>query len=139
MKSPLVTNDYFFPVTQVVAEPRFPIDDADVNEVDYDIRTGLAQNQDKENEYRVTLEIESKQKEDTPIAYKIQIVVIGTFTVVDNCSKPEKLVEINGASILYSATREFLITVTSRGPYGALMLPTVSFNRTTSKEETDET
>ena len=37
------------------------------------------------------------------------------------------LPEATGTSILYSAAREYLITVTSRGPWPALVLPTVSF------------
>jgi len=48
-----------------------------------------------------------------------------------------KLLRINGSSILYSSAREFLITVTSRMPYGALILPTVSFN-SYKKKDMDE-
>lgn len=135
MRSPLVTNDYFFPVTQVVAEPGFPVEKTDINEVDYKIRTGLSRHSDDSNSFQLTLDIETDGKKDIPIAYKVHLVVIGTFTVAESWPDPEKLIEINGASILYSAAREFLITVTSRGPYGALMLPTISFNGTAIKEK----
>ena len=37
------------------------------------------------------------------------------------------LLKITGASILYSAAREFLLITTSRLPWKPVMLPTISF------------
>ncbi len=139
MNSPLVTKEYFFPIVQVVAEPNFP-DDADINDVPYEISTGLVKGK-KKGTYQLTLEIKSVHKPDEKKhlnAYKIHLVVIGYFEVSPKWPAPEKLIEINGASILFSAAREYLITITSRGPWGALMLPTISFNNS-SKENGDKT
>ena len=39
----------------------------------------------------------------------------------------ERFVGINGASLVFSAAREILRAVTSLGPNGAVLLPTVTF------------
>lgn len=145
MKSPLTTHNYYFPVTQVVADPNFP-NEANVDDVEYDIATNILKAKDNERQYQVVLELKSKPQIDEsdgekPIAYKVNLVAIGTFEVHPKWEDPDKLVRINAASILYSASREFLITITARGPYGSIMLPTVSFNDTqqVDKEEVEET
>jgi len=38
-----------------------------------------------------------------------------------------QIVAVNGASILYSSAREYLLMITSRAPWGQLSLPTMSF------------
>lgn len=57
----------------------------------------------------------------------IELVAVGFFEVNSDWPDPLKLLKINGATILYSAAREFLITITSRGPWGAIPLPATSF------------
>jgi len=57
----------------------------------------------------------------------VELIAIGFFSVNAEWKDPLKLLEVTGASILYAAAREFLITITSRGPWGAIMLPTTSF------------
>jgi preprotein translocase subunit SecB len=59
--------------------------------------------------------------------YLIELIAVGFFEVNSDWPDPIKLLEINGATILYSAAREFLITITSRGPWGAIPLPATSF------------
>ncbi len=135
MNSPLVTQEYFFPVVQVVAEPKFP-DDANVNEIAYNIETQFGESKDK-GRYQLSVDIQSipaPEGNKCPNAYKIHLIVIGFFEVSPKWPNPEKLIRINGASILYSAAREFLLTITSRGPWGALMLPTFSFNGSSEKD-----
>lgn len=135
MNSPLVTQDYFFPVVQVVAEPKFS--GGDINDVTYNIGTDLTIGEEK-GTYQLTLEIQSTQESEEKEklnAYKIHLVVVGYFIVSPKWPDPERLVRINGASILFSAAREHLITITSRGPWKALMLPTVSFYEPPKKDE----
>ena len=41
--------------------------------------------------------------------------------------KVAKVVGVNGASNVFSSAREYLMLVTSRGPWGQLRLPAMSF------------
>ncbi len=136
MKSPLATREYFFPVVQVVAEPKFSAKN-DLNAVNYKIGTDLSEGENKRT-YQLTLEIESTHDTEKINAYRVHLVVVGFFEVSPKWPEPEKLILINGASILYSAAREYLLTITSRGPWGALMLPTVSFNGLSQENEAKE-
>ncbi|MCX5893162.1 MAG: hypothetical protein NTW80_09360, partial [Deltaproteobacteria bacterium] len=42
-------------------------------------------------------------------------------------NKITSMVHTNGAAILYSSTREFLLMITGRGPWGGFYLPTTNF------------
>jgi preprotein translocase subunit SecB len=60
--------------------------------------------------------------------YRGGVSVVGYFKV--DPDYPGDLIElagINGTSILYSAVREMVANVTARGPWGAFILPCVSF------------
>ncbi len=125
MDTHLKLEQYFFPYIQVAADPTCE-DTSKVNDIDYEVKVSLAKN-DEEEKYQLTLEIESfPENDDNKQPYSIHVVVIGIFQVVD-WPEPEKLLLINGASILYSAAREFIITTSSRGPWGPLTLPVYSF------------
>jgi len=135
MDSPLVLVEYCFPVVQVVANPEGG-KSTNINEIQYDIEVGLAISDDNEF-YQVTVEITSIDPSDSDEkknAYSIHVIALGHFKVHPDWRDPEKLVRINGASILYSAAREFLITITSRGPWGAITIPTKSFNTLTPED-----
>lgn len=127
MDTNLKLEQYFFPYIQVAADPACKdTDTKEVNNVEYGIKVQLGNNKD-ENVYQITLEIMSfPEDEGVRQPYTIHLVVVGIFKV-ENISEPEKLLYINGSSILYSAAREFLLTTTGRGPWGALTLPTYSF------------
>ena len=131
MDSPLALVDYCFPVVQVVANPNVE-QNVEINDIQYDAEVGLALSEDGDV-YQVSVEISSLDpKNDEKInAYSVNLVALGHFQVHPDWPEPEKLARINGASILYSAAREFLITITSRGPWGAISLPTKSFNTLT--------
>ena len=55
--------------------------------------------------------------------------MLGFFLVLDGYpeDKIERLVHINGPSMLYGALREIVKAVTLRGPYGAIILQSPSF------------
>ena len=133
MDTPLQLDEYFFPHVKVSADP-----EALGTEVSAKCDFGVKV--DGEGSYQVSLVISSSsesEKKRTP--YSIELVAIGFFSVSPEWDNPVKLLKINGASILYAAAREFIITITSRGPWGAIMLPTTSFlamyNQNESVEE----
>jgi preprotein translocase subunit SecB len=54
---------------------------------------------------------------------------VGAFEVVPEWpeDKIEQLVAVNGTGLLYSSIRDMVCNITSRGPWGMIMLPTQSF------------
>lgn len=62
--------------------------------------------------------------------YKIDVELTGVFRVSGDFEEEEtaRLVAANGSSILYTAAREYVWMVTSRGPWGPYQLPTVNFS-----------
>ncbi|MCF8056080.1 MAG: protein-export chaperone SecB [Desulfocapsa sp.] len=126
MKAPLNVIEYFFPFVQVSADPEFvPEDDDSV--VECETKVGVESNFVK-NIHQVSLEITvMPENEDERIPYAIHLIAVGLFQVDENWDDVDKLLRVNGASILYSAAREFIITISSRGPWAAAILPTTSF------------
>lgn len=63
-------------------------------------------------------------------AYLVEMSLTGTFEFADAEPDEEtvaRLVAVNGLSILYTTAREHVWLETSRGRWGALGLPSVSF------------
>jgi hypothetical protein len=63
--------------------------------------------------------------------YKIDIAVDGVVAIPKGAEKlapPESLAAVNGASLLWSAVREQVLSLTARMPAGSVMLPTVHFH-----------
>jgi len=126
MNPPLIVKEYFFPFVQVSADPEHT---GDKETPGVDFETKIAVDKDPEDDtYQVTLEITAMPEDETKrIPYAIHLIAVGMFSVDKDWPDPEKLLRINGASILYSSAREFLITITSRGPWAPMVLPTISF------------
>lgn len=124
--TPLRLNNYFFPVVQVVANPKYG-NAEELPEPRFRITPSIAKN-DENGLYQVSVEVHLLQEEEKiPVPYSIHLVAFGFFEVHPEWPEPEKLLFINGSTILYAAAREYLITVSSRGPWGAVTLPMVSF------------
>lgn len=126
MDTQLELKEYFFPVVQVVAEP----DTEEFNEpFEFTVDVSISEGEIKDEKlYQVSVEIESIPEEpEQKQQYSFHLVVVGFFTVNQNHPDIWKLLYINGSSILFGAAREFLITVTSRGPWPAVSLPSISF------------
>lgn len=63
--------------------------------------------------------------------YVVDIDVAGVILLSSGAEKlgpPEDLVSVNGASLLWSAVREQVSTLTARMPAGPVTLPTVNFH-----------
>ncbi len=125
MNTPLRLDNYFFPVVQVVANPEYRSIEEHQEPI-FKIAPSVAKNEN--GLYQVSVEILLLQEEEkSPVPYSIHLVSLGFFAVQPDWPEPEKLLFINGSTILYAAAREFLITISSRGPWGAVTLPMVSF------------
>jgi preprotein translocase subunit SecB len=82
-----------------------------------------------ESRFRIALTVSSgKGEEDLP-PYVFEVTLIGFFKIVGLTPTPavKGFVLNNAATILYSSARELIASATGRGPFPALVLPTVTF------------
>jgi len=82
--------------------------------------------------WRIILDIETGVKEEggSIPPYDIGVQVVGYFSESledQTMEERQDLVVINGGSILFSAAREFLLSVTGRSSRGPYKLPTIRF------------
>lgn len=82
------------------------------------------------NQWRLALTLKlGSQDPAKPFAYEAEFKVQGVVQVAANFlqERKEQLALVNGFSLLYSAAREMLLTLTTRSVKGAVLLPTLSF------------
>jgi preprotein translocase subunit SecB len=74
---------------------------------------------------------------EKPAPYKLDLQITGFFEVLPDYpeNKVKELIRITGASLLYSGAREYVLGFTSRGPWGPVLLPTISFLEPNQQEE----
>ena len=82
------------------------------------------------NKWEVRLDVRLEPDEDLPLPpYRLGLRAFGHFRVPPGSEDADtaRMVAVNGASILFSSMREYLMLITSRGLWGPVTLPTVSF------------
>lgn len=80
--------------------------------------------------YQVLLNIKSEEKENYILGYDLDVDIVGLFEVdnsIDDSSRRDSIAGVLGSTLLYSAARDFIYSLTLRGPWEAVYLPTVSF------------
>ena len=128
-KPPLRLETYYFTSVSVSADPCYEPKEGITPTVTIDTDVGLGQHSDDPKWWMVTLGVHAKSPGEKPIPYNMDLEVVGFFRVEPEVEKGKAplLVQANGAAILYSAAREFLLTITGRGPWPPIALPTVNF------------
>ncbi len=93
-------------------------------------RLEVARNNKDKNRFLLSLTVALTAQKDTPAPYCGEVQVIGFFLVHPDVpkDKKEKIICINGATILYGVAREMITNVTARGPWPAVTLPCLNFN-----------
>ena len=91
--------------------------------------------------FQLTLSLELLPPPEQIPAYSGEIHAVGFFRVNDSCPQEmiTKLVEVNGAAILYGAIREMILNLTSRGPWPGICLNSVTFLRSENGLTTEGT
>jgi preprotein translocase subunit SecB len=146
MKAPLQLDRYFFTKLQIEANAAYiqsAAGESPGTENNQDIKLrldlGLGEHKEDPTKFQVVVGIDELRSEKGELPYRIALEVIGQFSV-DKNFKPEnlrKLVQVNGASMLYSAARELVLTVTGRGPWPAYQLPAISLYDAVDKAESE--
>lgn len=100
--------------------------------VSTNIEVEFGRNKKDPSKFRVTLKVYSDAAgNDDPYMFNIQLV---GYVSVDEGVNPfpgmDIFVERNAVMLLYSAAREILASVSGRGPFPAIILPTLTFDVT---------
>jgi preprotein translocase subunit SecB len=96
---------------------------------DLDVKKETKPTSEDHRKWEVSLHVKLIERLERNLPYNIALKILG-FIGVDESVKNEnieRLVEINGASLVFSAAREIVRAITSRGPNGFVLLPTVTF------------
>ncbi|MGA2802674.1 MAG: hypothetical protein ABSE97_09965 [Verrucomicrobiota bacterium] len=74
--------------------------------------------------------VTQKIKEGQNFPYEFRIALMGMYACQDGVLQTEKeiqFVRVNGSSMLYGVAREHIRALTAAGPWGAIIIPTLSF------------
>lgn len=130
--TPLQLERSFFAKVHIEANPSYLPGQSDElqDNIEITVSLNVGQHQQDPSRYQVRLSIDKIEGKETQLPYIISLQIVGLFQV-DEAFKADNiqhLVEINGASMLYSAAREQVLSITGRGPWGAFQLPTLNFH-----------
>ncbi len=134
---PLLLETHFFTKVLVEANPDYQPEEHDLDLGGIETAVELAQHREDPCQWQVKLTISTPPAIAHSLPYQVDLQVMGFFKVdpeFDEERRP-KLVQANGAAILYSSAREFLLMVTGRGPWPALYLPTTNFLKPSAPQE----
>ncbi len=130
MNPPLQLEQCFFPEVTVKAVAGFQADTPpEQDPVRLMVTPEVRHNREDPLLWLVNLRVLLEPSEPGRFPYQIDLLAVGLFRLDPTVpeAQRQRLVTINGCSMVYGAAREFLLTVTGRGPWGACQLPTHSF------------
>lgn len=136
-QSPVRLEHYHLTALSILPSDDYVLDgDGDLYpkfaDAEYQIGVRLAESDDKANHrYLVHLDLNCKPKEGRPFPYTFAIgadaIISFHGTGQEEVATIQDLSLVNGASMLYSALREVLMSISSRFPNGPIMLPSANF------------
>ncbi|MBI1291187.1 hypothetical protein GC173_08065 [bacterium] len=124
-RSLLQLEAYFFPEVSFTSSPRHSRALSEIRPTIDQMAFKTAVHQ-IDGKWQLNLRLEVASTEQIPVA--ISLAVVGLFSANVDSEKAERIVRVNGFSLLYSHSREFIRNLTTRGPYGPVHLPTISFD-----------
>jgi preprotein translocase subunit SecB len=125
--SPLHLEHYFLQALRFETKENFDRDQMALTPAPEDLKWNLENGNVKDGifAFRLTLQL---PPENERFAYAFEIILTGIFKVDDKYKgDAEKIADANGPAVLFGAAREIIATVSGRGHFPALSLPTVHF------------
>jgi preprotein translocase subunit SecB len=124
-KPKFVLETLFYPEISIKANSDY---DSSSNEHETEPVSRVFLNKVSETKYQVGVGI-LLTKEVNSDPYNIEALGLGVFTVDEKLEEEDRLKTVvkNGPNLVYGGLREFIATVTGRGPYGEYFLPATIF------------
>lgn len=118
-------KNYFFTKVSFAANPNFKAKGKATGDAKVNVTSRRLVSKTDPLDFQVMLKICSE--EGGP--YDFELSVVGLFRADEMIPEKKRslVIGVNSSSILYSAAREYLATLTGRGPWGPVLLPVTSF------------
>jgi len=125
--SPLQLERYY--LTELHFETNDALQIKEMPELTLESAVGIGRHNNDERRYKVQLKVNFQPVSPELVHHKGSVTFVGFFAVVPEypLEKVLMLVETNAPSVLYGAAREMFCTITARGPWGMVTLPSQSF------------
>jgi len=148
--SPLQVKHYHFTTLSVTARPDIDIEKLDYGAEPYpptkeanihvEVSLGEPDDESDPHQFVIFLIISCNPDKMSHFPYLFTTSLEGVFTIdhEGDLEERKRLVVCNGASMLYGAAREQLLSLTARHKFGPMLLPTASFNGLAPAAETNE-
>lgn len=131
LASNIQLEQYFLSSFNYSVNPDFnPEQDVKVKFSDISEEHGvLPLNEETQTDWQVDLKVSFSPSNDSNAPYSFSAHIVGLFSVSDGIpsEKIASFVNVNATSVLYSSLREIVHTITSKGPFFPLLLPTPCF------------
>lgn len=125
--SPLQLEHYYIQALRFETKAEFDRDNMDSAPAPDELQWNLEHHQSETGarSFRLTLRL---PPENQRFAYAFEIIVVGLFRVDENfAGDADMMADANAPAVLFGAAREAIASVTGRGAFAALCLPTVHF------------
>lgn len=124
--APLQLKYYFIESFQITAQKAYDRKKSGKNMTDIlKSDTKFLANKANPKLWQVKLNILCKPDISDNVPYEFNLSLVGFFEVDD--PKQKDIVYINAPAMLYSAAREIIASITGRGPWGSVILPSINF------------
>lgn len=127
--SPLDLTAYFVTELSLTANLEFsPDKPTQLRMEDLRISTDLRRQEGKPP-WQIVLKVQQNVGPERNSPYNFALTLVGLFDVHPTvpAEQVERLVKVNGSSMLFAAAREILRADMARGPHFPLLLPSISF------------
>ena len=135
-------SNYFVTEMSLSASASYdPEQESDLDLSDLQVESDISVIKAEDRQWAVILSVEQNVAAEKNAPYNFVVRLIGFFTIIEGLeeARVKQLLLTNGSSILFSAAREILRDMTSKGPYAPLLLPTLSFFPFTKEEQAAKT
>lgn len=88
-----------------------------------------AQSEENPLKWEIELSVVFGGSPEKPTPYEGRVISKGFFTISDTLKEETQkhIVAVNSPAMLFAATREIVANLTSRGRYGKMLLPSITF------------
>jgi preprotein translocase subunit SecB len=128
--SPIHLHDYFVTELSLSATPTFDAKkDVPIRLEDFQVGVEAKCLPEKKRDWQMILRLTFQPPAEANVPYRFTVEIVGFFLVQDGIAEErvERIIKVNGASMLYGALREIVRDTTARGPYSPMLLPSTSF------------
>jgi preprotein translocase subunit SecB len=134
--SPLSLESYYLKELHFAVNDQKPIKGAEFDNLEIGVKAETQIDENNPLRWSCELTIESKRDPDSYLPYAFVVIYVGIFQVSEKfpSERVELLAKTNGPAVLYSAAREMMVSLTGRGVFPPLLLPSITFLSPPDKE-----